>query len=126
MSDARASKSKCGARGCNAEKIVGIQTCPADQSAVDVRLREQLAGIARLHAAAVQNADLRGGFIIVSLGEQPAKISVDFGRLLSPSSFSGSDRPNGFVSDDCLRNIVRRNSRQRAFELSTNDVPGLS
>src|SRR3954451_16159107 len=126
MCNARAAKSKCGARGCNAEKIVGIQTCPADQSAVDVRLREQFAGVARLDAAAVQNADLRGGFIIVSLGEQPAKISVDFGRLLRTSDFSGADRPNRFVSDYCFRNIVRRNSRQRAFELTPNDGPGLS
>src|SRR5690348_2347560 len=92
---------------CDAEEIVRIQTGPADQCTVDVRLGEQLTGVARLYAAAVQNSDLCGGLIIVSLSEQPAKISVDLGSLLRRGDFSRADCPNRFIGDDGFRNVVR-------------------
>ena len=39
----------------NGEEVVGFQCRPADQAAIDIRLRQQLACILRLHAAALKD-----------------------------------------------------------------------
>ena len=99
-------------RGGDAEELVGFQTGAADQRSVDVRLGKQLAGVARLDAAAVQDSHLGGGSIIVSLRKQPAKVSMHLFRLLRRGDFSRADGPNRLVGDHKPLDLVGRHAGQ--------------
>src|SRR5882757_9560418 len=89
-----------GGAGSDADEVVCLEARSAHQCAVDVRLAEEFAGIARLHAAAVQNPHSAGRPVIVTLGEQAAKVSMDLLGLLWSGYLARADGPNRLVGDD--------------------------
>src|SRR6185437_8456317 len=85
-------------RGANREKIGGLERSPADQTAVDVRLREQLGRIVRLDAAAIKNLQRTRNCSI-----RTANFVTDEGvhllGLRGRGRASGPDGPDRLVGD---------------------------
>ena len=78
----------------------GIQACPADQRAVDIRHFHELRDIVRLYASAIQNSDGVGERCAKIFFNQRPDIPMDLLGLIRGGRFAGADGPNRFIGDD--------------------------
>src|SRR5690242_16140723 len=83
----------------DADEVVRIQACTADQCTVDVLLPQQLFGIAALHRAAVQDPYARRE-CLTAFGEPTANGGAHFLSILGRGGPPGADRPHRLVRDD--------------------------
>ena len=49
---------------------IRLQGCSADQSAIDIRLRQELVAVLRVHGAAVLDADGLSGSLVIDLADR--------------------------------------------------------
>ena len=70
-----------------------IQRRAADEAAVDVRLRQQLSGVGRLHRAAVLHRDGPGNARAVQMADGAANEGADLCRLLGSGGLAGAYEP---------------------------------
>ena len=93
-----------------------VERRPADESAVDVRLREICREIIRLHAAAVENRHVAQSAVT------SANPGHDAVRLGSVAVLARADRPNGFVGENQTRDLVLVQSVERGARLRDDAV----
>ena len=77
---------------------VDLERCAADQRAVDVREGEELRGVLRLYAAAVEDPRALG-LLAVAVGDQRADERDRVLGLLGCRRQPGADRPDRLVGD---------------------------
>src|SRR5947209_7286665 len=99
---------------CDAQEIVSLEARPADQCAIDIVDREELAGISGLDRAAVEHPDALPGR--PEARHQPlADTPMDLGNIVCGRREAGPDGPYRLVGDDEAGGACA--VRQRAVEL---------
>ncbi len=106
-------------RGDDTEKVGGFEAGPADERAIDIRQRQDLAGIVRFDRTPIKDAD-RPPAVAEAVGQTgrvygrapPGMSSLD-------AVSSRPDRPNRLVGDDQIGG--RGAIRDRAGELPVED-----
>ena len=83
-------------RGHHAEELFRLERGASDEATIDVRLGEQLAGVGRLDAAAVEDPQLTAYHSIIP-GDACAEDGMDLLRLGRRSGLPGADGPDRFV-----------------------------
>src|SRR5450631_53276 len=79
-----------------------IETRAADERAIYVWLHHERAGVIRLYAAAVLNANLVGRGLVGDFSKRPADEHVRLLRLFRSCGPAGPDRPNRLVGNHGL------------------------
>src|SRR5512137_1898750 len=87
------------------KEIGGGERCAADETAIDVLLRKQFAGIGGFHAPAVEDAQAGGRGAVVPRHLRAQRM-VHLLRLRRSGVAAGADRPNGFVGERAARQAV--------------------
>src|SRR5690242_3549281 len=99
------------------DELVGVQGGTADQGAVDVGLRHDLRDIARLHRAAVLDADLVGHLLGVQLGQPGADRRADLLGVVGAADLTGADGPDRLVRDHDRLGLLGRDVLETAVDL---------
>ena len=94
---------RCAGRAPDRHEILRHQRRPADQTAVDVRHREQLRRVRRLHAASVEDRKPRRRRLVLLRASAPADERMRLLRLVRRRRLAGADRPHRLVGDTALR-----------------------
>lgn len=94
-----------------------VEAGTSDESAINVRLAEELDGVGGFDAAAVLDADALGEVGGSEFGEDAADRGVGGLGLFGRGGASGADGPDRFVSDDEIIEVLEAVSREGTFEL---------
>jgi len=109
----------------DAGKTYGFQTGPAYQGAVDVRLAEQVSGVLGFHAATILDPYLGGNAGLELPGQQRPDQGVNLLGLSGGGIAAGPDRPNGFVGNHGLQDIITAESCKAGRNLLAHNRFGL-
>ncbi|MNH10311.1 hypothetical protein D3C79_697850 [compost metagenome] len=103
-------------RAANGSECLGIQRGAADQAAIYVLLGEQLRGVVRLDAAAIQQAHACRRLGILR-GQQLANVRVHRLGLRRAGGLAGANRPYRFVGDHAPGQLRHANLLQHRPQL---------
>ena len=81
-------------------KVLGLEACAADKTAVDLGHGFKPCGILGIHAAAVENTGMPGKLEAVELGYDLADCADSAVCFLVGGGLARADRPNGLVCDN--------------------------
>src|SRR5437879_7477074 len=124
---AKTASSRSGS-GQDCQELIRLQRGATDQTAVDIRHREQLVRIAGLHAASIENA--RGGSdSSIPRPDTGADELVHILRLLGCGVATGADRPHRFVGHHAQLECAGTAQFQHHIELAGDhfvSAPGVA
>ena len=102
----------------DALEVSSLERCASDESAVDVRLCEELWGVACLARAAIEDRCLSGSLCSVNVSDTLAYEGVYLLSLLCCRCLACSDSPDWLVGDDDVLPLLCCEVEDRALELS--------
>src|SRR5450432_1378898 len=104
---------------------VSFKTGPTYQSAIDVRMSNEFADVARGDAATVKNTQGSSCLLPIHLAIEATNEMDHFASALDRSRSTSANSPDWFISDNDLVCMLRREVREAALDLSMNYLVGL-
>ena len=89
----------------DALEVSHLEGSATDEATVNVNLREELLGVAGLAATTVEDRHVLSSFSTELLSDGCADEGMHVLSLVSCSSLASTDSPNGFVSEDDVREL---------------------
>jgi hypothetical protein len=108
----------------DSQKVVGLETCSTDEGTVDVGLHREIGRVVGLDAATVLDANLVGDRWRRKRSEEATDQGVHLLGLLRRRHLPRANRPHGFIGDDRLLQVVRRDAGERTPHLRGHHVAG--
>ena len=87
-------------------EVVGLERGAADKATVDIGVGEELFGVGRLAAAAIEYAGLVGHLFAILLSDESTDVGVDFLSLVGSGGLAGADSPYWFVGYDYFLELL--------------------
>src|SRR5262245_3193152 len=115
-----------GSEPHDTREVVGIERGAADEGAVDIRHRHEVGDVARLHTAAVEDANRAGGLLVEHVPQRGADDGDGRVGVLGGGVATGADGPDRLVGDDREGRAGGAHAGERSADLAVDPLVGVS